>query len=55
MLLGVGFFACHVWGLAANDSDQILAKAVQLFGEPLSSGNVRSILPDGNYVVWLTQ
>lgn len=53
MLLGVGFFAWHVWGLAANDSEQILAKAVQLFGEPLSVEH-RVYPLNGNYVVWLT-
>jgi hypothetical protein len=53
MLLGIGFFACCVPGLAATDSEQILARAVQLFGAPLSVEHLVYPL-NGNYVVWLT-
>jgi hypothetical protein len=51
VLLGACFLGCAA-DLAANGSEQVLAKAVQIFGKALSGGYRVYPLND-NYVVWL--
>ena len=52
VLLGACFFAAATLVLAGDGSEQILAKAVQLFGKPLSAEHRVYRLND-NYVIWL--
>jgi hypothetical protein len=52
VLLGACFFAVGTLVFAANGSEQILAKAVRLFGEPLNAEHRVYRLND-NYVIWL--
>src|SRR5689334_2559486 len=39
-------------GMAADSQEKLLAKAAQLFGEPLNAGH-RVYQLEGNYVIWL--